>query len=282
MNIEKEFEDFKEIIEKGGIQAREYFFSDANPATQKEDGTLVTKIDKNIESMLRQHISERFSNDTIVGEEDDTVWGDSGFVWLIDPIDGTDNFVRKIPFFAITATRLGPGPEDSFSIIHNPVSRQTFASLMEDGSYENDNLSNLTADPIGSKFYITVSGASSYANWIKPARSALQLALAQKFGKSGHYQSSLLEFAYVSSGRLDGFLDIEMPPWDTAAGLYLVKSAGGAISIYNDGEWQRYTGAIKDLYGTNFDKRITVFVSHPDIHQEVLKLIDNPKEWADK
>lgn len=281
MDITKEFHDLKQVMEDAGKHAREYFDSAVNPNTQKEDGSLVTEIDEKIERIIREHVEERFPDDTIVGEEEDTKEGTSGFVWYIDPIDGTDNFVRKIPFFAVTATRLGPTAEDSFSIIHNPVSGQTFASLMEDGTYENEHLCDLTADGIGGKLLINVT-AGKKESWMQPARFNLYYPLRDKFGKSGHYNCALLDFAYVAASRVDGFISLGLAAWDSAAGLYLVKAAGGTISAFEDGSWQRYEGSIRDFYGPNYDERKLIFVSHPDIHDQVLDFVGDPKQWGEK
>ncbi len=282
MDITKEFHDLTKLIEDAGKYAREYFDSPINPSTQKADGTVVTEIDKKIETIIRTHVAERFPDDTIVGEEGDTREGTNGFVWFIDPIDGTDNFVRKIPFFAVTATRLGPTAEDSMAIIHNPISGQTFASLMEDGAYENEHLCNLTADIIGGRTYISVGASSRKAAWVKPARTKMMEALSDRFGQSTMLGSSLLQFAYVSSGRIDANFCFALSPWDSAAGLYVVKAAGGAISVFENGSWSLYKGAIKDLYGDHFDQEPITFVSHQDIHQEILDFVGDPQAWADK
>lgn len=282
MRIENEFQDLKKVIESAGKLASTYFYSGINPASQKDDGSIVTEIDVQIEHILRNHIRERFPDDTIVGEEGDTTQGTSGFVWFIDPIDGTQNFVRKIPFFAVTATRLGETSEDSFAIIHNPISNQTFASVNENGSYENEHLCNLTADPIGSRYFITVSGNTNKNSWTKSARTTLQKELAIRYGKSGHYNSALLELAYVAASRLDGFLLWDLGPWDSAAGLYLVRAAGGAISVFKNGVWTVYTGPIKDLYGPSYTESPALFVSHQAIHREILDFVGDPKQWADE
>lgn len=280
MDIEKEFKDLTDVVEEAGALARDYFYSDINPNTQKADGTVVTEIDQKAEAMLRAHIAERFPDDAIVGEEEGASEGKSGFVWYIDPIDGTDNFIRKIPFFAVAATRLGNDPEGSMAIIHNPVSRQTFASLRENDTYENEHLCNLTPDTIGGRYLLVVEGMSKNGPWVKSARSKLWGALYERFGRSYAFQSTLLEFAYVAAGRIDGFLSMEFDPWDTAAGLYLVKAAGGAISVHTKEGWKRWDGPIKELYGTSGVERATIFVSHPDIHQNVLDFIGDPSAWA--
>lgn len=282
MDIEKEFQDLKKVIEKCGEHARDYFYSPINPNTQKEDGSLVTEIDEKIESILRAHVEERFPDDSIVGEEGDIKEGTSGFVWFIDPIDGTENFTRKIPIFSVTATRLGPTVEDSFAIVYNPISKQIFSSLMENGSYENEHLLNMTADTIGGRCRVSASGDTKYESWIRPAVLNLWKGLYNQLGKSGNMDSALLELAYVASGRIDGFLGVHYKPWDSAAGLYLVKAAGGAISVFSEGTWTRYNGAIRDLYGQDHTNQPLTFVSHPDIHQEVLDFVGDPKDWAEK
>jgi len=276
--MEKEFHELVAAIESAGKHAREYFESNVNPATQKEDGSLVTEIDERIERLLREHIEVHFPEDTIVGEEGDTKVGASGFVWFIDPIDGTDNFVRKIPFFCVTAVRLGPTAEGTMSVVHNPISGQTFASLMENGSYENEHLCNLTAEPVGSRYMVDLSVPSR--DWLKSAKYNLIRGISDEFGKATTLSSGLLGYAFVASGRVDALLQFGLKGWDSAAGLYLVRAAGGAISVFRDGAWQRYDGLIQDLYDENYDGRPSLIVSHPDIHDRLTEFVGDPQSWA--
>lgn len=278
--IENRFHELVQVIETAGLEAKTYFFKQEAYA-EKTDGSVLTEVDTRTERAIRDFVTANFPDDSIVGEEDDTIVGNSGFVWFIDPIDGTENFVRKIPFFSITATRLGPTPEDSFSIIHNPVSGQTFASLMEDGVYENQNVVQMTAETIGSKYVVNVTCGKG-ESWYKPARYALTYTIALEYGKSAVFSSALLEYAYLAAGRIDGFINLGLEPWDSAAGLYLVKAAGGAISTFTDETWQRYTGAIRDLYGPDYQATPIIFASHPDIHEQFCDFIGNPRNWAEK
>lgn len=152
MDIEEKFKLLIVEVEKASESARAYFESNDFSNEQKSDGSVVTQIDTEIEAVIRSFIAEHFPDDSIVGEENDDVTGTSSFVWHIDPIDGTDNFLRKIPFCAISIARLGDTAEDSFAIVHNPITNLTFASLMEDGAYENEHVTNMTAEPLGGKF----------------------------------------------------------------------------------------------------------------------------------
>lgn len=275
---EEKFQKLITLVEDSGELARKYFYSEQS-FYEKEDKSVVTEVDTKIEEVLRAFVREQFPNDTIVGEEGEDVVGDSGYIWYIDPIDGTENFVRKIPLFSITATRLGPSAKESCAIVHNPISRQTFASFVEGGVYENENLSVRQEGKVGGRLAINVL-SSKHESWIQPAKYNLVHHLGLKYGRSGSFSAGLLEFAYVAAGRLDGVVSLLNNPWDSAAGLYLNKAAGSSISIFTARTWQTYEGAIKDLYGTDYRKRELLLVSRPDIHNELCQFIGDPHAWG--
>ncbi len=274
------FEALQTLIEGelGGL-AREAFYGTHTGNTQKYDGSVVTEVDTTIEKKLKVFIREHFSEDAIYGEEEGFVPGTSDFVWVIDPIDGTDNFVRKVPFFAITIVRLGLQTEGTFSIIYNPASRQLFSSFEGGPVYENGQVCLPLGNLVGGRSFVTVTGSNSSAPWIKMARQNIQKGLYQEFGKSGHYHSSLLEHAYVAAGRLDGMLQLEMNAWDSAAGVYLVQASGGTVSVLQDDTWIKHEGDIRELYGKDFSKKPTLFVSRPEIHEQAVSCIGIPKAW---
>ena len=277
----EKFEALSTYIESLGDLARDYFNSDSSFNEQKSDGSVVTHVDKLIETKLRSFIEEHFPGEAVLGEEHGLTSGSTEFVWAIDPIDGTDNFVRKIPFFAITVARLGSSSEGSFAIIYNPISRQLFSSFAGGPVTENGRPCTIPKEGIGGRHFITVTGTNSSGEWIKPARQHIQRALYLEFGKSGHYHSSLLELAYVAVGRFDGILQIEMSAWDSAAGLSMVQANHGAISVLKGSVWQRHEGLLKELYGADFLGRPTVFSSRADIHERALMMIGNPRTWTE-
>jgi myo-inositol-1(or 4)-monophosphatase len=275
MNIEKEFQTLITEVEKASVTAREYFESTDFTNEQKSDGSVVTEIDQKIERVIRDFVATYFPEDSIVGEEEASIVGTSSFVWHIDPIDGTDNFLRKIPFCAISIARLGNAPEDSFAIVHNPITGLTFASLMEAGAYENEQLCNLTAEPLGGKYVVGMGRGRE--EWMKVAGYKIMEAVGLKYGRCMQHGSTALELAYLAAGRLDAFLTFGLNSYDYAAGLYLTQAAGGAISVFEDGAWQRWEGSIKDLCDSHGK---TIFASHPDIHDEMRDFIGDPKGWV--
>lgn len=277
MDIEKLFLELIAEIEGAGKIARAYFDSDNTENEQKTDGSIVTLVDQGIERLLRTFIDKNFPDDSIVGEEEENKIGTSSFVWHIDPIDGTDNFLRKIPFCAVSVARLGDTTEDSFGIIHNPLTGQTFASLMENGVYENKRISKLTAEPLGGR--CTISVGRGREPWMKIAGYRIKEGLGMRFGKGEGYGSTALELAYLAAGRIDGFLTFGLNSYDYGAGLYLVRAAGGQISVFENGVWQTWEGSLKDLCDRHGK---TIFASHPDVHMEMRDFIGDPKDWVPK
>lgn len=271
------FELLIKEIESAGELAYQYFIDNEDANEQKSDGSVVTEIDKKIEEIIVTFVRAHFPNDSIVGEEGAGYTGDSGFVWHIDPIDGTDNFLRRIPFCAISVARLGDTDEDSFAVVHNPITQQTFSSFTDEGVREMNKIHILNNHLLGGRANVSIGRGRDY--WMKSAGYNLQKALGIKLGKCSVYNCCALELAYIASNRIDGFLIYGLHSWDYAAGLYLIKSAGGVISVFENGIWNKWSGTIKELCAEH-DK--TIFASHTGIHDEALEIIANPRNWSDE
>jgi len=253
-----------------------YFINNEAANEQKLDGSVVTVIDQAIEDRLVTYIRTYFPDDSIIGEEGEGHVGTSDFVWHIDPIDGTDNFLRRIPFCAISVARLGITDEDSFAIIHNPITHQTFSSFLDEGVYEKNIVHTMTNNCLGGRAMISV--ARGRESWMKSASYNLRKTLGMQFGGGNSYGSCALEHAYVASNRIDGVLTFGLNTYDYAAGLFLIKSAGGIISTFEDGEWHEWSQSIKSLCHSHGR---TIFSSHAGIHADVLTYIGNPRNWSD-
>ncbi len=264
-------------IESAGGLARAYFAADDTKNEQKPDGSVVTAIDIAIEERLVGYLRTHFPKDSIVGEEGGGYTGTSDFVWHIDPIDGTDNFLRKIPFCAVSVARLGSTTEDSLAVIHNPITGQTFSAFMDEGVMEQTRVHRVTPDILGGRAMISV--ARGREPWMKSASYNIRKALGLKFGGGNSYGSCALELAYVAANRLDGVLTFGLNSYDYGAGLFLIRSGGGVISVFRSGVWQQSEESLKDLCAHHGE---TIFASHPGIHDEALALIGDPKQWTDE
>ncbi|MFM2423867.1 MAG: Inositol-monophosphatase [Candidatus Parcubacteria bacterium] len=276
MNIEDTFRRLITVIETEGLRARVYFDANADANEQKADGSVVTQIDKDIEVTITNFVRREFPEDTIVGEEGEGFIGTSDFVWHIDPIDGTDNFLRRIPFCAISVARLGSTTEDSFGIVHNPITKQTFAAFMDNGVFERDHVHILNNELLGGR--ASVSIARGREAWMKSASYNLSKALGTKLGRCIPYGCCALELAYIAANRIDGQLTFGLNSYDYGAGLFLCKAAGAQISVFADGSWAPWTGSLKELCAAHGK---TIFVSHSGIHDTALAIIGDPKDWQD-
>lgn len=277
MTIEEKFHTLISLVETEGLKARAYFDDNEHSNEQKADGSVVTQIDTDIEDVIVGFVRTYFPEDTIIGEESAGYIGTSDFVWHIDPIDGTDNFLRRIPFCAISVARLGSATEDSFGIIHNPITNQTFAALMDNGVYEREHVHVLTNELLGGRAVFSISRGRD--DWMKSAAFNLFKAIGTSLGKCSIFNCTALELAYIAANRIDGQLIFGLHSYDYAAGLFLVKSAGGQISVFRNGVWSPWTGSLKELCAVHGE---TMFISHGGIHDDALKLIGDPRTWSDE
>lgn len=267
MDIEQKFHEFKQVVREAGTIAKKYFDEGDTNCEIKGDKSVVTKVDMAIEAKLVEYIKANFPNDAIIGEEGGEHLGTSGFVWHIDPIDGTDNFLRKIAFCGISVARLGDTAEDSFGIVYNPITDQMFSSFLETegGVFENERVCKITPEPLGGRYFLSVGPGKE--PWMKPARYKIMERFGLSMGKGASLGCTAMELAYLSANRIDAYISFGLKSYDYAAGLFLAKAAGGVISVYEDGGWKLWSGNLKEFCSVHAR---TFFVSHPDVHQEML------------
>jgi fructose-1,6-bisphosphatase/inositol monophosphatase family enzyme len=147
---------------------------------------------------------------------------------------------------------------------------------MDDGVYEDERVVSCLSEPLWSRYSITTAVVSREA-WIQPAKYAIQAALEREFGKCVSYSSAALQQAYLAAGRLEGFFSMGLGRHDYAAGLYLIRAAGGIISIFENGAWREANESIKEIAR---EEHRTIFASRPEIHDRGVQLIGDPKQWA--
>jgi myo-inositol-1(or 4)-monophosphatase len=155
--------------------------------------------------------------------------------WIVDPLDGTTNFLHGVPHFAISIAveerRPGAGTEISHALVYQPLTDESFWAEKGRGAWLHDARLRVSArrdlneSVIGSG--IPHCGRGDAARWAKIyAAVGPQVAGVRRFG------SAALDLAWVAAGRMDGFWEDDLDPWDTAAGVLLVKEAGGFVTDY--------------------------------------------------
>jgi myo-inositol-1(or 4)-monophosphatase len=196
--------------------------------TREEGIDIVTDADRASEEIILSAIGKEFPDHDILTEETTTKIRGSSWLWVVDPLDGTVNFAHGYPMFSISIALMENGRIVA-GIVHDPLKKETFYAIRNGGAF-------LTGDSI------RVSGAKRLRESILSTGFPYDKAyhpdnnLAEFSRVLPHVQglrrcgSAALDLAYVSCGRLDGFWEFKLKPWDMAAGMLLVEEAGGRVS----------------------------------------------------
>jgi myo-inositol-1(or 4)-monophosphatase len=199
--------------------------------TYKSDIDLVTQYDVAVEEKLKSLLGSTFPEYTLVGEEssDDHTFPDKAI--YIDPIDGTTNFVHGIPFCAISIG-IWEAQRPVAGVVYNPVLEELFYAEAGKGATLNgepihvDNADTLTRSLLATGFpYTKIEKGKDY-EWVMHSMANL-LPLTRDIRRLG---SAAIDLCYVARGTFSGFYEINLKPWDVAAGILMVQEAGGTIS----------------------------------------------------
>ena len=226
----------------------------------KGPGDFVTVSDKKVEKILIEELQKARPNYSILSEEIGEINNDVSFKWIIDPVDGTANFLHGIPHFAISVG-LEHNKEIICGIIYDPIKDEMFAAEKGEGSYLNNQRMRVSSRSKLKDCIIFTGG---------PKRESKDRDLALKehnsFSSKIHIPirklgSASLDMAYVAAGRCDGFWQRNLNYWDIAAGIILVKEAGGFVT---------------DFYGNNeYIQNKTILVTNSKVDKEMIEVLSS-------
>ncbi len=226
--------------------------------SSKGPGDFVSRADTKAEETIRGELTEARPNYGWLGEESAEVSGaDPTRRWIVDPLDGTTNFLHGLPHWAISIA-LEHKREIVAAVIYDPVKDEMFVAEKGAGAYLNDRRLRVSGrrDLIEMIFAtgIPFGGRADLPRTLRQiARLTPQTAGIRRFG------SAALDLAYVAAGRYDGFWEEGLHPWDMAAGLLLVREAGG------------FVGSIDGATGV-FESR-SVVAANPAVHEKLMELL---------
>ncbi|WLD95012.1 inositol monophosphatase family protein [Alkalihalobacillus sp. AL-G] len=217
---------------EAGEVIRESFEDQLTIETKSNADDLVTNMDREIEGFLINKINENYPDHKILGEEGIGEKIDSlkGTVWLIDPIDGTMNFVHQQTNFAISIGVYNEGI-GMVGIIYNVVYDEMFYAIKGEGAYLNGRELPKLSDVMIEESIVAVN-----ATWITENRRIDPSVLApivKKCRGTRSYGSAAIELAFVAAGRLDAYITMRLSPWDFAAGKILIEEVGGMVTTLN-------------------------------------------------
>ena len=250
--------DSLEVVKKAG----KYILSEFGHISEKDVETkdynsFVTQIDKNTETQLVKSLTKLTPEAVYITEEGTVINEPGNLRWIIDPLDGTTNFIHNIPFFSISIA-LYHNNTGLIGIVYDIVHSSAYYAWENGGAWMNEN--PITVSTRSELADTLISTGFPYYDFrkIEEYLASLKNLISSTRGLR-RFGSAALDLAYVASGKYDGFFEYGLNSWDVAAGCLLVKEAGGTVSDFSGKDQYLFEGEI--------------IASNSLIHGEMLKNI---------
>lgn len=202
--------------------------------TPKGQNDFVTQVDKMSEEIIINEIHKNYPNHAILAEESGEHKSHEEFCWIIDPLDGTRNFMHGFPQFSISIAVMKKN-QPEVGLVYDPIRQELFTATRGQGAYFNSRrmrvsgIRKIDMALIGTGFpYCDKGGIKKYLSTFENVFTHC--------GDIRRAGSAALDLAYVAAGRLDGFWESNLQIWDVAAGALMVKEAGGSVTDFQGGE----------------------------------------------
>ncbi|GAE29690.1 inositol monophosphatase family protein [Halalkalibacter hemicellulosilyticus] len=221
------FEKIQEWVQIAGEEQVKRMDDELKIEQKSANIDLVTEMDVWTDEFFQENIRTFFPSDAILSEEAGASAGESGYEWVIDPIDGTTNYAHRFPMFAISVAVKYEG-ETVVGVVHAPKLGESYTALKGKGAYLNgkkiivSERTQLTDSVIATGF--------PYDRATDPLNNVEQFnAVILQIGGIRRTGSAALDLCQVAAGRFEGYWEYKINPWDFEAGVLIVKEAGGVI-----------------------------------------------------
>lgn len=226
MEFEDILEDAKKIAESAGEILIENYEKKIKYSTKSTSADIVTEADIKSESFIIKNINEKYPEHAVLSEEKGSL-GDSDYVWVIDPLDGTTNYFHGLPYFGVSIGVMYKG-EPVVGVVYAPKLKEMFWAVKDGGAYYNGRkiYANKKSDlseaivATGFPYDSLISRENGYSFFDRVVK------LSRNIRING---SASLDICYVACGRLDAYWHIKLCLWDIAAAQLILKEAGGDI-----------------------------------------------------
>lgn len=240
----------------GSIQMRYLNRLDTVKVAEKQTNDYISEVDQASEEAIIETIRKAYPSHAILAEESGAT-GKDDFQWIIDPLDGTTNYLHGFPQFSISIALMHRGKLES-AVVYDPMRDEMFTADRGNGAQLNDRRLRVT-DRKSLKGALLGTGIPYNDQRYMDQYLAMVKDLAKDTAGIRRPGSAALDFAYVASGRLDGFWELGLNIWDFAAGALLVQEAGGTVTDIGGGSQYLETG--------------NVIAGNMKVHQAMQKII---------
>jgi myo-inositol-1(or 4)-monophosphatase len=252
------------IAREAGAQLRAYFLEGVE-TEYKGDVDLVTVADRAVEKLIRGRLREVFPEHGVYGEEGTRERLDAEYRWYVDPLDGTTNFAHGFPHFSVSMglehRPHGTKPEDDgtlvAAVVYDPMRDEIFTAERGRGALVNGKPARVSRVDVLAEALLATGFPS------RKRHSSPNVHFYHEFTLRSHgvrrAGSAALDLAYVACGRLDGFWEFNLNPWDTAAGILLVEEAGGRVTDFAGAHYRLASDEILATNGRIHDELIGFF-----------------------
>lgn len=256
MNWEQHLKAAQESTEKAGRMLRRNI--DASREIEYKGAVdLVTNFDKDAQRILFEHLSARFPGHDFLAEEDLCEVKGSEFCWIIDPLDGTTNYVHRFPIFSISVA-LQVDKRITLGVVYDPMRDEMFSAIRGKGATLNgkqikvSSVNELDKSLLSTGFPYDVRESKNnnldhFSHFVTKAQAVRRCG------------SAAMDLCYVACGRFDGFWELKLAPWDVASGALIAEEAKGRISDFQGDEF--------NIFGDE------ILASNDLIHDQMIKVI---------
>ncbi|HHE54577.1 MAG TPA: inositol monophosphatase [Caldithrix abyssi] len=230
----------------------------ANEIRRKLKNDFISFVDEQSEKSILKTIADAFPEHAFLAEEQGGSAHDHDYLWIIDPLDGTTNYLQGVPVFAISIGLLHKG-QPKLGVIYDPLHDEMFWAERGKGAFLNGRPITVSKKSRLDESFIATGFPFKAKHLLEPYLATFQDIFKECIGKR-RMGAAAIDLAYVAAGRFDGFWELGLSPWDQAAGWVIVEEAGGKVTDFwgnQDFLYSHYTLASNGLIHKQLIKKIS-------------------------
>ncbi len=225
----------------GEIMRRRLVNLDRIPVARKARNDYVSEVDQACEAAIVREIQRFHPDDAFLGEEGG-LQGSGDRVWVIDPLDGTTNFLHGLPHFAVSIALMEKGRTEH-GVVYDPIREELFTASRGKGAYLNSKRIRVS-ERKDLETAILATAFPFKQRQKMPVYTKIFSAVYRRTEDIRRAGAAALDFAWTAAGRVDGFFEIGLSPWDVAAGALLVREAGGVVIDFEGNDQVENAGTV--------------------------------------